>query len=116
MSILVSACTGEKTVGDLPLIKETEHGQFYSPDSNADKRQAISMLAEALEANYMRITNLFQYESANKTLVHVYTDKAEFQQMIGRDTEGTYVASENIINVYAPASLYIQWKTDLQKA
>jgi len=105
MSIIVAACTSEKTDGDLHLIKETEHGQFYSPDSNADKGQAISMLAEALEANYIRITKLFQYESANKTLVHVYTNKADFQQMIGRNTEGTYVASENIIKVYTPASL-----------
>ncbi|WP_216651693.1 hypothetical protein [Paenibacillus sp. NEAU-GSW1] len=103
--IFLSACMGHKTDGDLPLIKETDHARFYSPDVNADKEKAVTKLAEAFEAHYIRIVKLFQLDSTDKTIVHVYTNKADFQKMIGRNTEGTYVASENIIKVYTPESL-----------
>ncbi|REK75105.1 peptidase MA family metallohydrolase [Paenibacillus paeoniae] len=103
--IFVTACTGHDPNRGLSLIKETDHSRFFSPEEHAGDGDAISKLAEAFEANYSRITNFFQYESADKMSIHVYTNKADFQKMIGRDTEGTYVASENIIKVYTPANL-----------
>ncbi|MFS1515871.1 hypothetical protein V1503_05015 [Bacillus sp. SCS-151] len=98
-----TACSKENT--ELILIQETEHGLFYSPSSGEDEKEMVKILAESFELNYPRITNMFQYEDNNKVVIHVYADKEEFVEMIGRETEGTYVSKENIIKVYTPIHL-----------
>ncbi|BBI30962.1 hypothetical protein KCTCHS21_03610 [Cohnella abietis] len=72
----------------------------------------IQTLANSFEANYPRIVGLFKYEPSGKTVVHVYSNKNQFQKMIGRSTEGTYVAEENIIKVYTPSSFSNQKNED----
>ncbi len=99
--LLLSACTSG--ADGLPLAQETVHARFYSP--NDDAGEAVASLAEAFEANYERLAGLFQYEAKDKTIIHLYTDKDAFRQMIGRDTEGTYDARDRIIKVYTPADL-----------
>lgn len=98
---LLSAC--KSNVDDFPLVQETAHARFYSPNDNAGG--SVASLAEAFEANYDRLAGLFQYEADDKAIVHVYTDKNAFRKMIGRDTEGTYDAKDRIIKVYTPADL-----------
>lgn len=115
LTVLLAACSGNESApanettndnkGGPQLIQETEHALFYSPDSKEDVSQAVTILGEAFENNYKRITELFRFEAADKTVIHVYSDKAEFEKMIGRSTEGTYVADENIIKVYTPSDL-----------
>ncbi|WP_239618076.1 hypothetical protein [Cohnella mopanensis] len=89
----------------MKIVQETEHGLFYSPDPEEKVKTSVAALAEAFESNYDRITKLFEFEPVGKTVIHVYSDKVEFTKMIGRDTEGTYVAKENVIKVYTPAAL-----------
>ncbi|MFC5703357.1 hypothetical protein ACFPVX_18885 [Cohnella faecalis] len=107
--IFATACSGDGTdktaSAELPLIKETDHGLFYSPDLPENVNRVITILSEAFESNYSRIAKLFDYELSDKTSIYVYTDKSEFQTMMGRATEGSYVASEKIIKVYTPANL-----------
>lgn len=98
---LLSACKSDAKV--LPLVQETAHARFYSP--NDDAAHTVAILAEAFEANYDRLTALFQYEAQDKAIIHVYTDRDAYQKMIGRDTEGTYDARDRIIKVYTPADL-----------
>lgn len=98
---LLSACTSNTKA--LPLVQETAHARFYSP--NDDAENTVAILAETFEANYDRLTTLFQYEAQDKAIIHVYTDRDAYQKMIGRDTEGTYDARDRIIKVYTPADL-----------
>lgn len=98
---LLSACADNKA--DLPLIQETKHAQFYSPNSDAGPTAAV--LAETFEANYDRLVDLFHYDTISKTIVRVYTNRDEYQKMIGRNTEGTYDAKDRMIKVYTPADL-----------
>lgn len=100
-----NSTSGSAAQGELRIVQETEHGLFYSPDPADGVRQSVATLAEAFEANYERITKLFQVEPTGKTIIHVYADKAQFREMIGRDTEGTYDAKEKVIKVYTPAAL-----------
>jgi|GEM_PF-1144016 len=99
--ILLSACSSN--TDNLPLVQETSHARFHSPSDNA--ADAVASLAEAFEANYDRLTELFQYKAKDKIVVHVYTDRNAYQTKIGRDTEGTYDARDGIIKVYTPANL-----------
>jgi hypothetical protein len=92
-------------VPHLILIKETENGLFYSQNTNKDEKEMIESLATSFEGNYERITQLFEFTPPQKTIIHIYTSKEEFHSVIGRDTEGTYDAEENIIKVYTPAIL-----------
>lgn len=104
--IMLQACLGQKKA-QLPLIQETEHSMFYSPNTSDVAREMIYVLASAFEANVGRIHELFEYESEEhqKMVIHVYTDKEQFRSVMGRDTEGSYVANENIIKVYTPVDL-----------
>jgi hypothetical protein len=99
--IFLTACMND--ANDLPLVLETSHARFYSP--NHDAEDAASSLADAFEANHDRLAELFQYEAGDRTIIHLYTDKDEFREMIGRDTEGTYDAQDRIIKVYTPADI-----------
>lgn len=99
--ILLSACSSK--AGDIPLLQQTAHASFYSPNDNAV--EAIASLAEAFEANYDRLVGLFQFKTEDKIVIHVYTDRDAYQAMIGRNTEGTYDARDGIIKVYTPADL-----------
>ncbi|MFF2093032.1 peptidase MA family metallohydrolase [Paenibacillus sp. NPDC058174] len=102
--LLLTAC-GNSNDRKVHLIQETEHGLFYSPDSQETAGQAISVLAEAFEENYERISEMFQFQTSGKTVNYVYTDKPEFQSVMGRETEGTYDASDKIIKVFTPSNL-----------
>ncbi|WP_042167816.1 hypothetical protein [Paenibacillus gorillae] len=104
LMLLLTACS--RPVEETPsLVQETEHGLFYSPDSQENTEPAISILAAAFEENYKRIAEMFQFQPSNKTVIHVYTDKPEFQRVMGRETEGTYDASDKIIKVFTPSNL-----------
>jgi len=89
----------------LYLINESEHGMFYSPSKDDKNRKVVDELALHFEANYERITEMFQFAPPQKTIVHIYTDREQFYQIIGRQTEGTYDASDNIIKVYTPQNI-----------
>ncbi|GMK37720.1 hypothetical protein PCCS19_07740 [Paenibacillus sp. CCS19] len=99
--IVLPACSS--MTDNLPLIQETSHARFYSPNEHAVN--SVASLAETFEANYNRLIGLFPYEAKDKTIIHVYTDRDAYQAMIGRDTEGTYDARDGIIKVYTPADL-----------
>jgi len=90
---------------NLDLIKESEHGLFFSPIKDEKTMEMIEELAHAFEKNYNRIVDMFMYTPNQKTIVHVYSDREQFYQIIGRKTEGTYDASDNIIKLYTPQSL-----------
>lgn len=104
--IMLQACLGLKKA-QLPLIEETEHSLFYSPNTSDGAREMIHVLANAFEANVDHITELFDYQldEQKKMVIHVYTDKEQFRSVMGRDTEGSYIANENIIKVYTPEDL-----------
>jgi hypothetical protein len=87
------------------LVNETEHGLFYSQSTDENVKEMMGTLALSFEANYKRITELFDFTPSKKTIFHVYSDRGEFYRIIGRVTEGTYVAKENIIKVYTPINL-----------
>jgi len=99
--LVSSACS--RGGGVQSLVEETPHARFYSPDGNAQR--TVEELAAAFEAEYARVAGMFGYSSNEKTAVYVYTDKESFKTLIGRDTEGTYDASENAIKIYTPALL-----------
>ncbi|MEF2965871.1 hypothetical protein V3851_08525 [Paenibacillus sp. M1] len=48
---------------------------------------------------------MFEYTPSEKTIVHVYTNREQFYKIIGRKTEGTYDAKDNIIKVFTPLQL-----------
>ena len=91
----------------LTLVKETDHGLFYVCDTDEDIAEMIDILSEAFERHYDRITKMVRYVPRNKTEILICTDKAQFQQMIGRDTEGTYDADDQRIKVYTPGNLSV---------
>jgi len=90
---------------NLHLIKESEHGLFFTPVKDEKTMEMIEELALAFEKNYNRIIDMFMFKPSQKTTVHVYSDREQFYKIIGRKTEGTYDASDNIIKVYTPLSL-----------
>lgn len=104
--IMLQACLGLKKE-KLPLVQETKHSLFYSPNTSNTSREMIQVLADAFEANVDHITELFNYQldEQKKMVIHVYTDKEQFRSVMGRDTEGSYIANENIIKVYTPEDL-----------
>lgn len=90
---------------ELSLVKETEHALFYVRDTDEDYRDMIEILSAAFEEHYDRITEMLKFEPPEKTVVWIYTDKKQYQEMIGRDTEGTYDAADRRIKVYTPSDL-----------
>ena len=90
---------------ELSLVKETEHALFYVRDTDEDYRDMIEILSGAFEEHYDRITEMLRFEPPEKTVVWIYTDKKQYQEMIGRDTEGTYDAADRRIKVYTPSDL-----------
>lgn len=89
----------------LHLIKESEHGLFYSPDNDKKTKEMIEVLLHAFEYHYNRIIEMFMFKPNLKTIFHVYSDREQFYNIIGRITEGTYDANDNIIKVYTPLNL-----------
>lgn len=101
-SILDSAIWNKE---QLFLIKESEHGMFYSPSNDVLTSQVIEQLEAYFETHYTRITDMFNYTPAKKTIIHVYTDREQFYKAMGRETEGTYDARSKTIKVYTPTDL-----------
>lgn len=91
----------------LTLVKETDHGLFYVRDTDEDIVDMVDILSEEFERHYDRITTMMRYAPRNKTEMLIYTNKAQFQQMIGRNTEGTYDADDQRIKVYTPGNLSV---------
>lgn len=106
LTCFICSCAADEQVSSfenrLILVKETEHGLFYSLASDESLEEMMEDLAQAFEANYDRIVQLFGYNAMEKTVFHVYTSRSEFRTVIGRDTEGTYDREDNIIKVYTP--------------
>ncbi|MNW44057.1 hypothetical protein D3C74_212740 [compost metagenome] len=105
--LLLGSCslTKQGDEDELYLIQETIHGKFYSPSQDDDVQQVIQELALNYESNYERLTTMFQFSPSKKTRVHVYTDREQFYKIIGRQTEGTYDAKDNIIKVFTPPQI-----------
>lgn len=99
--------------GELSLVKETEHALFYVRDTDEDIKEMVDILSAEFERQYARITELLRFVPPEKTVVFIYTDKSQFQERIGRATEGTYDAGERRIKVYTPANLS---RNDMRKA
>lgn len=92
---------------ELALAKETGHAKIYVRQTDQDINDMVEIIASEFENQYSRLTDLLQVSPSNKTIIHIYTDKEQFRQMIGRDTEGTYDARDQIIKVYTPHDLSI---------
>lgn len=89
----------------LYLIQETTYGQFYSPNKDSETQKVVEVLALAYKSNYDRLTNMFEYSPSEKTIFHVYTNREQFYEIIGRKTEGTYDSKDNVIKVFTPPLL-----------
>jgi len=110
LMIFLCSCSHSKSAAfsdkdKLFLIKESEHGMFYSQSKEEKTSEVVEELALHFETNYDRITKLFMYTPSQKTIIHIYTEKEQFYKIIGRVTEGTYDASDGIIKVFTPPSL-----------
>lgn len=90
---------------ELTLVKETEHALFYVRDTDEDVSQMVDILSSYFEEHYPRITQMLKFSPPEKTTIFIYTDKNQFREMIGRDTEGTYDAGDRRIKVYTPSDL-----------
>lgn len=90
---------------ELKLAKETDHAIIYVRETDHDTTEMVEMISNEFEEHYDRLTSMFQYSPPRKTVIYIYTDKAQFREMIGRDTEGTYDARDQIIKVYTPHDL-----------
>lgn len=90
---------------ELTLAKETKHALFYVRSTREDTTDMVETLSAYFERHYPRITQMLRFAPPQKTTVFIYTDRAQFREAIGRDTEGTYDASDQIIKVYTPADL-----------
>ncbi|GIQ69695.1 hypothetical protein XYCOK13_25190 [Xylanibacillus composti] len=89
---ILAACTNDNGVqpeSDLILIRETDHGLFYSQILNENVEEMIESLATEFESNYHRIVDLFEFHPSAKSTFHVYTNHDELIRIIGRNTEGT---------------------------
>lgn len=89
----------------MTLVEETEHALFYVRDTDEDTSEMVKTLSSYFEDHYPRITKMLKFAPPGKTTVFIYTDKDQFREMIGRDTEGTYDASDQRIKVYTPSDL-----------
>ncbi|MFC7680760.1 hypothetical protein [Paenibacillus sp. GCM10028914] len=109
MVVLMSACSFQKNtktnLKELVLAKETQHAVIYVRKTDQDINDMVEIISNEFDAQYKRLNNLFQVSSPQKAVIHIYTDKDQFQEMIGRDTEGTYDARDKIIKVYTPNDL-----------
>jgi len=105
--LMISACTTKFTKNEygLGVVKETEHAIFYAQANDDETKETIQQLSTYFEQHYERITNMFNYSTKQKTIIHLYTDKQHFHRMIGRQTEGTYDATDQIIKVYTPSNM-----------
>lgn len=109
MIVLMSACSFQKNtktnLKELVLAKETQHAVIYVRKTDQDINDMVEIISNEFDAQFKRLNNLFQVSSPQKAVIHIYTDKDQFQEMIGRDTEGTYDARDKIIKVYTPNDL-----------
>lgn len=108
--LLLGSCSGTNqgngaNEDELLLIQETQHGKFYSPSQEDDVQQVVEELALHYESHYERLTRMFHFSPSEKTKIHVYTDKAQFYESIGRQTEGTYDAKDQTIKVFTPSQI-----------
>ncbi|RKP58001.1 hypothetical protein D7Z26_00365 [Cohnella endophytica] len=65
----------------------------------------IRILSQEFENQEQRITELFNYHSDKKTVIHVYAEVSQFYDVVGRVTEGTYDLDDNTIKIYTPLNL-----------
>ncbi|MEQ7053781.1 hypothetical protein ABN764_24395 [Paenibacillaceae sp. P-4] len=107
MVMLISSCSSQTITypKELALAKETEHAMIYVRKTEQDINAMVEIISSEFENQYKRITDMFQVSPFEKAIIHIYTDKDQFRQMIGRDTEGTYDARDKIIKVYTPNDL-----------
>ncbi|MDT8976459.1 hypothetical protein RQP50_09425 [Paenibacillus sp. chi10] len=101
MVMLISSCSLQTITypKELALAKETEHAMIYVRKTEQDINAMVEIISSEFESQYKRITDMFQISPSEKAIIHIYTDKDQFRQMIGRDTEGTYDARDKIIKV-----------------
>lgn len=100
--LLCSCSPNEQGKPKLNLIQETDHGKFYSSNKDQDTQEVIQELSSNFETHYERLTGMFNFTPSKKTSIHIYTDREQFYKVMGRETEGTYDAKDNIIKVFTP--------------
>lgn len=87
------------------LIDETEHAQYFAAHNDDATQAVVSKLSNNFEEQYDRITQMFDYTAEKKIPIHIYTNKQQFQEVIDRETEGTYDATDGVIKVFTPTDL-----------
>ena len=95
--------TGDST--ELTLSRRPSTRSFYVRDTDEDIGEMVKILSTYFEEHDPRITEMLRFAPPEKTTVFIYTDKDQFREMIGRDTEGTYDATDQRIKVYTPSDL-----------
>ncbi|WP_054957284.1 hypothetical protein [Paenibacillus dakarensis] len=105
--MLISSCTFQTNTNlmDLVLVKETKLVTIYVKKTDQDINEMVDNISSEFENQSKGLNDMFQVSPPQKATIHIYTDKEQFRQMIGRDTEGTYDVSDNIIKVYTPSDL-----------
>lgn len=111
LTIFAAGCSDSNGILPIPkeltLVKETDHAQFYVRDTDEAIDEMVEILSAEFEHHYNRITEMLRYTPEDKTEIWIYTNKAQYQQMIGRNTEGTYDANDQRIKVYTPGNLSV---------
>lgn len=86
-------------------VYKSDQLTVYVYKTDEDITNMIDIISDEFESNFITLNEMFQVDKPQAATIYIYTNKEQFKQVIGRDTEGTYDASDKIIKVYTPANL-----------